>query len=219
MIGPVDLRPEIHVRSEDGRTLAARLWRLPEPMVAISSAPLGGGLGLRCWVLNAQVRPDYEGAEPHRHLAALAADAHLSGPGLGMMTAVDVRRAAVVRREGVVVDATVGVTTPQWAADDDEAAAPTRAHAAGTINIVALLPERLCDAAMVNAVVTATEAKAQALRDAGVAGTGTPTDALCIVCPRGGVPHSYGGPRSLWGARLARAVHRAVLSSCSEVPA
>ena len=218
MNGPSDFRPEVHVRSEDGLTLAARIWRLPEPMLAISSAPLGGGLGLRSWVLNAQVRPDYERAEPHRHLAALAADAHLAGPGLGMMTAVDVRHAAVVRREGVVVDATVGVTTPQWAADD-EAVPPAPAHAAGTINIVVLLPERLCDAAMVNAVVTATEAKVQALREAGVAGTGTPTDALCIVCPRGGVPHPYGGPRSLWGARLARAVHRAVLSGCSEVPA
>ncbi len=203
------------MRSEDGLTLASRLWRLPEAMLSISTAPLGGGLGARHWVLNAQVRHDYECEEPQRHLVTLAASARVAGPGVGLMTAVDVRHAVVVRQEGLAVDATVGISTPQWAADHQAGAHASGAHAAGTINIVAFLPERLCDAAMVNAVATATEAKAQALRDAGVEGTGTPTDALCILCPRHGTPHPYGGPRSLWGARLARAVHRAVLSGCA----
>jgi adenosylcobinamide hydrolase len=215
--GPCDLVPEVQLRAEEGLTLAIRLWRLPEAMLAVSSAPLGGGLGLRHWVLNAQVRHDYECDAPHRHLAALAVDAGLFGPGLGMMTAVDVRHAVAVRADGVVVDVTVGISTPQWAAA--EPAPPVVAHTAGTINIVAVLPERLGEAAMVNAVATATEAKAQALRDAGVEGTGTPTDALCILCPREGTPHPYGGPRSTWGSRLARAVHQAVLSGCSAVPA
>ena len=39
--------------------------------------------------------------------------------------------------------------------------------------------------------------------------TGTATDAVCIACPDEGAPHAFGGPRSLWGARLARAVHAA----------
>ena len=39
------------------------------------------------------------------------------GPGVGMMTAVDVRTwHRSFRHEGMYVDATVGVSTPQWAA-------------------------------------------------------------------------------------------------------
>ncbi len=86
--------------------------------------------------------------------------------------------------------------------------------APGTINIVAIVPERLSPAAMVNAVMSVTEAKAQALWDAGVPATGTASDAVCIVCPDEGDAHRFGGPRSQWGARLARAVHRAVLAGC-----
>jgi len=42
--------------------------------------------------------------------------------------------------------------------------------------------------------------------------TGTATDALCVLCPDEGRAHSFGGPRSVWGARLARAVHAAVMA-------
>ena len=77
--------------------------------------------------------------------------------------------------------------------------------------MLAVLPERLSDAALVNAVATAAEAKAQALRDLGHDATGTATDAVCIACPDTGRPHAFGGPRSLWGSRLARAVHRAIV--------
>jgi adenosylcobinamide hydrolase len=108
--------------------------------------------------------------------------------------------------------ATVGLTHPILAA------APEDGHAAepvGTINIVVLVPARLGDAALVNAASTATEAKVQALHDAGFAATGTATDALCVACPDSGPPAAFGGPRSVWGARIARAVHRAVLAGAS----
>ncbi|HEX3794108.1 MAG TPA: adenosylcobinamide amidohydrolase [Acidimicrobiales bacterium] len=193
--------------------MPVRIWRLPVPLRCVSSASLGGGLGVRSWVLNATVPRDYSCEDPARDLAAIAAAAGLGGDGVALMTAVDVRNAAVVCHEGVVVDATVGVSMPTWAADAADAAdahvvEPARV---GTINVVAFLPERLSDAALVNAVGTVTEAKAQALFEAGIAGTGTVTDAVCLLCPSEGDPHPYGGPRSFWGTRLARAVHRAVL--------
>ncbi|NUS55706.1 MAG: hypothetical protein HOV66_12760, partial [Streptomycetaceae bacterium] len=68
------------------------------------------------------------------------------------------------------------------------------------------------DAALVNAVATATEAKVQALFETGYACTGTPSDAVCVVArvPRpSDEAEPFGGPRSVWGARLARAVHGA----------
>ncbi|WP_203857688.1 adenosylcobinamide amidohydrolase, partial [Plantactinospora mayteni] len=85
-----------------------------------------------------------------------------------------------------------------------------RVNPVGTVNIVALLPERLGDAALVNAVATITEAKAQALRELGLPGTGTATDAVTVLCPPDGPAAPYGGPRSRWGAPLARAARRAV---------
>jgi adenosylcobinamide amidohydrolase len=78
--------------------------------------------------------------------------------------------------------------------------------------VIVVLPLPLSDAAFVNAVVTATEAKTQAVLDAGFAATGTATDAICIAAPLGGKGEQFAGPRSPWGARLARAVHAAVLS-------
>ena len=38
--------------------------------------------------------------------------------------------------------------------------------------------------------------------------------AIVVCCPMGGV-EPYGGPRSRWGARLARAVHDAVASGAA----
>ena len=117
---------------------------------------------------------------------------------------------------GVQVDVSVGVTVPTWAAAPDDPLDPLGGAGPGTINIVGIVPERLSRAAMVNAVMTATEAKAQALWDAGVPATGTASDAVCIACPDEGIAHSFGGPRSPWGARLARAVYRAVAAGCRE---
>jgi adenosylcobinamide amidohydrolase len=107
------------------------------------------------------------------------------------------------------VSATVGLGHPTWAAAPESAGGPV--SLVGTINVLAVLPERLSDAALVNAVATATEAKAQALWSHGIQGTGTATDAICIACPDEGQAHAFGGPRSVWGSRLARAVYAAVV--------
>ena len=72
------------------------------------------------------------------------------------------------------------------------------------------IPVGLSPAAAVNAVATATEAKVQALVEAGVPGTGTASDAV-LVCWSPALPvEPFAGPRSTWGARIARAVHAAV---------
>jgi adenosylcobinamide amidohydrolase len=200
-----------HGRPEENLTL--REWRFPEPLLAVSSAPLGGGLGRRWWVINAQVPRSYARRDPEAHLVELASERGLSGPGVGMLTAVDLRQTWRDEDGGARVDVSVGVTIPTWAAAPDER--PDLGEVApGTINIMGVVPERLSEAAMVNAVMSVTEAKAQALWDAGIPASGTASDAVCIVCPDHGSPHLFGGPRSQWGARLARAVHRAVLAGC-----
>ena len=87
----------------------------------------------------------------------------------------------------------------------------------GTINVVAFVPERLGPAALVNAVMTVTEAKSQALWEAGVIGTGMASDSCASRVRLDGPAHAFGGPRSRWGARLARAVHGAV-RGCERAP-
>jgi adenosylcobinamide amidohydrolase len=58
-----------------------------------------------------------------------------------------------------------------------------------------------------------TEEKVQALFDAGYDCSGTASDAVCVAVRAAGPGTDalpFGGPRSTWGSRLARAVTRAV---------
>lgn len=186
----------IRVRREGGRDLPLLLWRPAEPVQAIASAPHGGGMGMRRWVLLAQV-PDRRAARDLDHdLGKLGVSLGLPGRGVALVTTGDVRQATAGTDEGVEVTAAAG---PE-----------------GTLSLVAFVPERLSEAALVNAVVTATEAKVQARRLRGAAPENA-ADTICIACPDTGRPHAFGGPRSLWGARLARAIHAAVLAT--SVPA
>jgi adenosylcobinamide amidohydrolase len=146
--------------------------------------------------------------DPDHHLRQLGVSLGLPGRGVGMLTAADVRSPVGTTDNGVEVCATVGLGHPILAAAPDGAGPVSLV---GTINLIAVFPERLADAALVNAVATVSEAKAQALWDLGHRATGTATDAVCILCPEEGRAHAFGGPRSVWGARLARAVHRAVI--------
>ncbi|MEU4382250.1 adenosylcobinamide amidohydrolase [Micromonospora echinofusca] len=199
--------PVLTARPEDGRDVPLLVWRADGPLRAVSSAPLGGGIGVRHWVVNATVPMSYDRDDPADHLAELADRLGLDGPGVGLLTGVDVAEVVARTDTGVRIWATVGLGTPVWAAAPAPAAPVQRV---GTVNVVAYVPARLGDAALVNAVATATEAKAQAIAELGVPGTGTPTDAVTVLCPVDGPESAYGGPRSTWGAPLARAVHAAV---------
>jgi adenosylcobinamide amidohydrolase len=194
-----------HVDPADGSGGPLLVWRFPEPLRTLATTVVGGGLGLRSWALNAQVPLEYH-RDPAAHAAAIAAQAGLRGDGVGMLTAAHVLDVVAAEDGGASCDATVGVSTPTWAAAPDHA---WSRWTPGTINLLCWVPAPLSDAALANALVTVTEAKAQALLEAGVPGTGTASDAVAVCCPPGGT-EAYGGPRSTWGARLARAVHRAV---------
>ena len=110
--------------------------------------------------------------------------------------------------------ATVGIGQPLAAAGRRPRPLPR----VGTINVFIVVRRALSDAALVTAVQTATEAKAQALADAGVRAlnhhgpaTGTATDAICVAAPPGGEV-AFAGPATAIGAAIAHAVHGAVLS-------
>jgi adenosylcobinamide amidohydrolase len=222
------MRLEMHWRQEDAASLPVAIWRAGPGSRMIASGVVGGGIGERQWVLNAQVAPAYSRMDPAAHIAELAAGLGLAGAGVGLLTAASVTDVVEREDEGVRVAATVGLRVPTWAAAasgtiereiapiqrpgtgtvDHEVTPPI--WRPGTINIIVSVPVPLGDAAYVNAVITATEAKTQALLEAGIRATGTASDAVCIAAPAAGEPEDFAGPRSLWGARIARAVHAAV---------
>lgn len=244
----VPIAPERRTHSDTGAGEPGPLllWRFPRPVRAISSAMLGGGIGEASWVINAHVRSDYSRMDPADHLRAMAGECGLPpGAGIGLMTAARIELVAAAydgpAPAPVRCDVTVGVSYPTWAAapdgeqlpvlpwrvtsgsgghDQEAAVSPWRP---GTINIVCQLPVHLTDAALVGAVLTATEAKTQALIEAGVPGTGTASDAIVVCVPprpsATGTSVPFAGPRSIWGARLARAVHIAVTTGLENVAA
>lgn len=201
--------PELHTFSGDP-ALAALAWRLDVPLMSASTAPVGGGIGLREWVVNVQVPGNYGRRDVAVHIAEVAAALDLVGLGVGMLTAAEVRSVVEEEEGGVRVAATGGPTRPVWAAapadECDVVVAP------GTINVVVFLPVRHSDAALANILCTVTEAKVQALVEVGVAGTGTASDAVTVLCPALGSTEPFGGPRSTYGQRVARAVHGALRS-------
>jgi adenosylcobinamide amidohydrolase len=198
----------------DAPALACLVWRLPAPMRVASTAPVGGGIGVRAWVLNVQVPHGYARRDVGAHVDEVARTVGLGGAGVGMLTAAPVEdwtSAGDGDRDGLRVEATVGLSSPVWAAaPPDETRSEGVPPRAGTINIVARIPVCHEDAALANLLCTVTEAKAQALADAAVPGTGTPSDAVTVLCPADGPAEPFGGPRSAYGAPLARAVYDAL---------
>lgn len=225
------------LRATDAAPRGVLVWRWPEAVTALSSAAVGGGLSRPDWVINVGVDSGYGRTDLAEHAAEVAASLDLRGQGVALFTAADVDRRSTV--DGVTVHATVGVSHPTWAAagaavpgnaeatsqnskrprtdaavgrGNDGARRPGTVDSLppGTINRVIQVPPALTGGAAVNAVMTATEAKAQALIEASVDGTGTATDAVVVVWPSAAAPERFAGPRSPWGERIARCTHAAV---------
>lgn len=188
-------------------------WDVPPGWWAISSASVGGGLLQPRWVLNAGVGDGFARTDLAAWAEEVATTLGLDGPGCALLTAADVSQVQHAQHHGVTVWATVGVTKPTWP-HDPRARSWRGAPEPGTVNIVVALTAPLTASALVQAVGTVTEAKAQVLVRSGVPGTGTASDAVVVLCPgedgRPGAEMPFAGVRSAWGMRIAQAVHDAV---------
>lgn len=203
----------------------ALLFDVPRGWVALSSASVGGGLVWPRLVANlgvgdSFVRTDLDAYVSER-LAALGRDEQ---PVTALLTAADVRCWTGGESAGVQAWATVAASKPTWAARPGGLTERRTAHQVpepGTVNIVASVPVPLTTSALVQAVGTVTEAKAQALLHAEVPGTGTASDAVVVLCPDavdGHEPVPFAGVRSPWGHRLAEAVRQAVSTGMQVSP-
>ncbi len=187
------------------------VWSVAPGTQALSSAAVGGGLAEPSWLLNIGVPADYDRVDLDEHAGEIAQRLSLEGDGVALFTSAHLDRWQRGTDGGVVVDCTAGISKPTFAASADDGWSP---WSPGTINTVAFVPASLTTAAAVNAVITITEAKSQALADLEVPGTGTASDAVVVLWPSGEPAEPFCGPRSEWGSPLARATFDAVRSTC-----
>lgn len=213
-------------------TIGARAVRVSseEPLSVLSSAVLGGGPGTSREILNVHVDDQYDGERPDEDLAAVAAELGLREPFVGLMTATNTEyaRCAVESLDGMTVAAVVSIglsntssagVTPPFAAGPAEGPA---APGPGTINTILLVDAALTPAAMVNAVITATEAKTMTLAEWNVrtpdgdSASGTSTDTVVVCCTGRGEELRYAGPATPAGWLAARTVRTAMTRICEE---
>ncbi len=190
------------------------LITFPVECKAISSSVLEPGVTKIDGVLILQVPIDYSSDTPEEDLSRTIEKLKLGGRIAGLMTAANVRKVLTVKRHSlddlsVTAIVTAGTSNALVAGD-----APIGGfRSAGTINIVVFIDKTLTDGGLVNAVVTATEAKCIALRNLGFDAGGTSSDAVIIACPDNGGKLRYAGPATRVGALMSRAVRDALAES------
>jgi len=200
------------------------------PYYVISSAVLNGGFTEASHILNLKVAKQPEGLNsafksPVVELSAYCEQHGWQGITAGMMTAASMDSYRIVRavKQGVdvIVLVTAGLSNARRAGDYAEYRKIMPAVSnVGTINIVCLTSIGMVPAAMIEAVMTVTEAKAAALQSLDIRSpvsnepaTGTGTDCIAIAADPKAEKMQYCGKHVLFGETLARLVIEALTSS------
>lgn len=189
------------------------------PLTVLSSAVLGADLRRARYIINHTVDKDYNGNNPEQDLAKVAASLGLEKDVLGMMTSVSITHTFLshVNHQGLSVATfcTAGIGNPGVAGLPIGKVINQQKY--GTINLILLIDGNLTASAMVNAVITATEAKTRALFKANVClpdgelVTGTTTDSLVVACTGKGQALSYAGTATDLGYFIGRTVSEAII--------
>ncbi len=184
-----------------------------KPLYTLASAMVGGGLSETHTIINRHVESDYNHPDPPGDLQNFAKKQGLTGPFVGLMTAANLERAQTVTlsENNLTVTAvvTVGLSNPTAAG-----LSPPANFRPGTLNFILLVDAHLTPGAMVNAVITATEAKTDLLlkhdlyTPEGHPATGTSTDAIVVACTGQGNPLPYAGPATPVGWLIGRCIRQ-----------
>ena len=192
----------IHVRSES-------------PLSVLSSAIVGGGFRRASHILNAFVDKDYNSTNPKADLRSFARRCGVDGPFVGLLTAVYLRKARPAFFESDGLSAGALITAGVGNAASAGITQPYRPPV-GTINIILLLDANLTRSAMLNAFITATEAKTAVIQSRNIRtpdgdlATGTSTDTITIAATGKGKLQNYAGSVTVLGWLIARAVRQAL---------
>ena len=201
--------------------------RFSSPHKTLSSAVLNGGYCAASDFLNVRVpRHCPEPPEdPAITLQRLSDELQCRGTTVAMMTAasLDSLRVAsgAVCGETLAVLVTTGLENARRAGDPAEyRTLDVEPAERGTINLAIVTSARIADAALVEMVAIATEAKAAVLQElcisspvSGGLATGTGTDAIAVFSGHGAAGARFAGKHTLLGERLAVMVMDAIRSS------
>lgn len=185
----------------------------PTSLQTLSSAVCGGGFGQTHYIVNRYVTKSYASADPVTDLKQFARGEGIAEPFVGLMTAVTLAKAQVASQHNgeltVAAIITAGLSNATVAG-----ITPPATLRPGTINLILLIDAHLTPGAMVNAIITATEAKThtllrqQAQTPQGDAATGTSTDAVVIACTNRREPLPYAGPVTPVGWLIGQVVRQ-----------
>jgi adenosylcobinamide hydrolase len=189
--------------------------RAERALRAVSSAIVGGGVTDTRAIVNLHVPRGFHCPESESVLADFARRRAIASPFVGLLTGALTERAELVeeRRGDLTACAVVTVGLSNRSAAGRSAAAVWQPSTINTIVVVDADPD---PGALINLVITATEAKTLALAEAGVRSsegtmvTGTSTDAVVIAATGRGPHCRFGGPVSDLGWLIARAVRTAM---------
>ena len=200
------------------------------PLKILSSAVLNGGPCDSNCVVNVQVSED-AGSDLDDHVHKEAGDfledevTKMGFPKeevVAIMTAAKMKNVEVANLQFEDLTLTTFVTAGAYfaATAGDEIASKQTAFPTknwGTINIITIIDANLAKSCMVNAVVTATEAKASALREldvrsrfSGEIATGTVTDSVVIASTKKGPEIQYAGTGTIIGELIGKSVKKAL---------
>ena len=192
------------------------------PLKVLSSAVHNAGIGWYANFINRTVKPAYDIANVKDEFYQYLVNEGFSPTNtVGMMTAVDTKKAVVKQYEmpfgEVFVVVTAGVGN---AIDVSKSINHQNVDYVGTINTWVIINGKLSDEAYVQAMMTATEAKSKALQQEEVydmksntIATGTPTDSLLIAATQEGQFMQYGGPITEVGQVIGRGVFEATVEA------
>lgn len=192
------------------------------PLRVLSSAVHNAGMGWYSNFINRTVKPDYDiDNVKEEYFEYLVNKGFPPTNTVGMMTAVDTKKAVVKKYEmssgEVFVVVTAGVGN---AIDVSQSYKRNDFFHVGTINTWVMINGKLSDEAFVQAMMTATEAKSKALQHEEVydltsntIATGTPTDSMLIAATQNGKLMQYGGPITEVGQVIGRGVFEATVEA------
>ncbi len=185
-------------------------------MSVCSSAVVGGGLVAARAVINLHVAKSDPCADPSSMLSAYARRVAVPEPYVGLLTGAWTEH-AVVAEASCVGMAALAVVTVGLSNRAAAGRVPVLEWIPDTINTIVVVDADAEPAALVNAIITATEVKVLALDEAGIRGSegatvsGTSTDAVVVAATGRGRRCRFGGPASELGWTAGQAVREALM--------
>lgn len=161
----------------------------------VSTGLLGGWKSVKC-AFNHTVGDEFYRMDPEEYLKQVAKKYGLKSY-FGLLTAVPMKNLSIRSNGSVTAFVTAGVDNPNDM----------------TINVILVLEAEVNKAGLLNAIITATEAKSKALFELGYKFTGTNTDAVVVLSTMKGNYERFTGPATYLGKAIWKCVSEAVQES------